>query len=157
MEDWPAVARKYPEAMRLVAVEALRVIVMRLEGRVMENKPAGVGGDAGLRGSINGQVRVPFGDVLEGAVGSPLAYAAPVEYGTKPHFPPVAPLELWCRRVLGLDAQEARSVAFAIAIKISKKGTEGAHMFEKTMKELAPWIESELRDIPAKVGRRVGA
>jgi hypothetical protein len=30
-----------------------------------------------------------------GVVGSPLAYALPVEIGTRPHFPPVAAILDW--------------------------------------------------------------
>ncbi len=47
----------------------------------------------------------------------PTALHAPyVEYGTKPHFPPLDALEGWARRH-GFDS------AWPIALKISKKGT----------------------------------
>lgn len=155
IDKWPDLAKKYPAVMKLVSVEALRVIMARIEGKVVENTPAGVGGSAGLRGSINGKV-VHYGQRVQGSVGSPLEYAAPVEYGTKPHFPPVAPIELWCQRKLGLDGKEAQSVALAIARKIRWKGTKGAHMFERAMTELQPWIDGQVRDIPNKVIKRIG-
>lgn len=51
-------------------------------------------------------------------------HASPVEFGSRPHMPPVDPLMGWCKRVLGLNDREARSAAWMIALKIKARGTE---------------------------------
>lgn len=52
-------------------------------------------------------------------------HAAVVEYGSRPHWPPIGPLKDWCRRH-GMD----EGVAYAIARKISKHGTRPRHYFQ---------------------------
>lgn len=49
-------------------------------------------------------------------------YSAHIEYGVKPHMPPVEALYNWVRRKLGLSDKKARKVVWAIAMKIKKKG-----------------------------------
>lgn len=65
-------------------------------------------------------------------------YAGPVETGTRPHFPPFdGSLLLWVqKKEPQLNEKQARSLAFLIARKISKKGTQGAHMFELAFQQL---------------------
>ncbi|MFP3386732.1 hypothetical protein, partial [Tritonibacter sp. SIMBA_163] len=70
-------------------------------------------------------------DGVIGIVGTAALHAVPVEMGSKPHFPPIQPLEDWAHHKLDLPAEEARGAAFAIARKIAAKGTEGAHMVER--------------------------
>ncbi len=57
-------------------------------------------------------------------VGTTFNYALAIEYGTRPHFPPVAPLAAWAIRVLGIDKKEAQQIGFLIARKIAAEGTE---------------------------------
>lgn len=61
-----------------------------------------------------------------GNVQTSVRYAQPVETGSKPHWPPIAPLRLWAKRKLGDER-----LAFAVARAIARRGTRGAHMFEK--------------------------
>lgn len=64
-------------------------------------------------------------------------YAAPVEFGTAPHMPPVLPLVLWVQKKLHVgDEKQATSIAWAIAKSIAKRGTQGVHMFEQGFEEL---------------------
>jgi HK97 gp10 family phage protein len=51
-------------------------------------------------------------------VGSTAHYAPFVEFGTRPHFPPLEPIREWCRS-RGID----ESAAFPIARKIAERGT----------------------------------
>lgn len=81
----------------------------------------------GVQTSITGS-----GTEIVGKVFDPVAYAMPVEMGSRPHFPPIAPLQLWVRRKLGItDERESRSVAFLIARAISKRGTKAAEFFKR--------------------------
>lgn len=40
---------------------------------------------------------------ITGVVGSPVTYAQPVEFGSRPHFPPPAAIEAWVRRKLAAE------------------------------------------------------
>ena len=51
-------------------------------------------------------------------VGSTAKHAPFIEFGTRPHFPPIAPIAAWCERKLG-DA----SAAWAVCKKIAEEGT----------------------------------
>ena len=60
-------------------------------------------------------------------------YAAPVEYGTKPHFPPVfgpESIHSWAGHVLPMMPKlELAQTAWKIALHISKHGTRARYMF----------------------------
>jgi hypothetical protein len=150
-------ARKYPEAVVDETVSVMQVIVARLEKDVVEATPSGVGGAAGLRGSIHGRVLALAGLSVKGTVGTPLPYGKVVEHGRRPlkGFPPVDPIALWAMRKLGVPADEAQSVGFLIARKIAVKGTEGVHMFENAWKANEGWVMDQLQTIPEKVARRL--
>jgi hypothetical protein len=151
-----ALASRYPQAYKREVVSVLDLVVRRLEGAVVAKTPKGVGGAAGLAGSIFGEVR-NFGNTITGVVGTPLAYGIVVELGRRPgkRMPPLAPIELWARRMLGLDEEEAKKAAWAIARKISIKGFKGVGMFSKSLDELTPWIQQMLATIPARIVARV--
>lgn len=74
-----------------------------------------------LRASITPEIRNTglFGTIM-GVVGSVLEYAAAVELGSKPHFPPLEALETWAKRH-GVSA-------YSVALAISRRGTK-AHEF----------------------------
>jgi len=85
---------------------------------------------------------VPGG--LLGVVGTSIDYAVPVELGTKPHFPPLAPLEDWAVAKLGVERGRAKGVAFVIARKIAKTGTAGAFMFKEGFAAVEPYIQNRM-------------
>jgi len=91
-------------------------------------------------------------------IGSSLIYAAPVELGTKPHMPPIAPLVDWVTAVLGIEEPEAKTVAFKIARKISKKGTKGnfayRDAFEQSQAAVKVQFKQLLNTIVSKLGKR---
>lgn len=68
-------------------------------------------------------------------------YAAPVESGSKPHFPPVYGPESihgWVTHVLPMMPKfESILVAWKIALKISKVGTRGRFMFRDARQAFA--------------------
>jgi len=97
------------------------------------------------RESIQAKEPVVIGDVLIGEVGSSQPHIEYVELGTKPHRPPIAPIEAWVRTKLGLTGIEATRVAWAVAGKIAKVGTEGAFMFRDGFDATQPQMESIMR------------
>jgi hypothetical protein len=72
------------------------------------------------------------GGVSVGAA-TPSAYVDWVEHGTDPHWPPLAPLELWALRKF--PGEDALLIAKAVRAKIARYGTKGAHMFERAWDE----------------------
>ena len=67
---------------------------------------------------------------FRGIVGAEAKHAPFVEFGTKPHFPPIAPLERWAQLKLGKPG-----AGFAIAKKISERGTKAQPYFEPAIEE----------------------
>lgn len=66
-------------------------------------------------------------------------YAAPVETGTVPHFPPPSALLPWVQKKFDIDDEkEALSAAFAVAASIRKRGTTGHEMFSRAIADLEP-------------------
>jgi hypothetical protein len=71
-------------------------------------------------------------------------YAGYVESGTGPHFPPPSALLLWVQKKFSPSTEkQAMSIAFAIARKISKRGTSAFGMFNRAFAKL----EGELQGI----------
>lgn len=51
-------------------------------------------------------------------------YAVFVEYGTEPHRPPIKPLIEWAMMKFGMSEKEAKVIAYKVANKIAKYGTQ---------------------------------
>jgi hypothetical protein len=76
---------------------------------------------------------------------SPYEYANYVEFGTRPHLPPRAPIELWVMRKFGLEGEEAQRVTDAVRWSIAARGTsqhamntygtKGYRMFQRAWAE----------------------
>lgn len=80
------------------------------------------------KGVIDEGTLLKSGNINRKFLEKEIVYSAPhakwIEYGTEPHFPPIAPLEAWAKRKLGLNDKEAKSAAFGIANKINEEGSE---------------------------------
>jgi len=71
-------------------------------------------------------------------------HAPHMEYGTKPHMPPVSPLFLWVmRKGLAASETEGRRVAWRIAKGIAKRGTKPRWYFRKAMVRIRTQIVPE--------------
>jgi len=89
---------------------------------------------------------------LWSSVGSPVKYIPPLEYGRKPgKMPPIDDLKLWARRK-GIPS----SAVYAIALKIKRKGTKGAHMFKRSFKDnearIKRLFENALKEMQDRFG-----
>ncbi len=91
-----------------------------------------------------------------GAAGAamPSAYVDWVEEGTRPHWPPLAPLEMWAMRKF--PGEDALMIAKAVRAKIARYGTQGAHMFERAWNEGGQsGVERIWNQVPEKVVARL--
>ncbi len=143
--------RAWRDAPDVVAEELARACAegaLLAEREIKERTPRGV--TSALAGSISARPPRIDGASVSAAVSTSIAHAIPVELGTKPHFPPVAPIADWARYKLGVPADRAGSVAYLIARKIAARGTEGAFMFRDGAEAARPQVE---RFMSAAVGR----
>jgi len=151
-------AAAWEAAPAIVAEELVRAAweaEMLLQREVVERTPRGVGSGDGLAGSIIAQEPRLLADQVIGAVSTSILHAVPVELGTRPHFPPVAPLVEWARKVLGVPAEEAEGVGLAIARKISRQGTKGAFMFRRAFDENLGQVEAMYERAAGRVAVRL--
>lgn len=98
---------------------------------------------------VTGNYRAAWGDPpVETPDGFQIENKAPhapiVEYGSRPHMPPVEPLILWCRRKLGLSEKEAKRAGWAIAMHIREHGTKGQHVAYRVGKQIPSIVLEEL-------------
>lgn len=88
-----------------------------------------------LRQSITHEIRVQGagnGATVEGVVGSNKVYAAAVELGSKPHWPPPGVLDAWAERH-GVNA-------FLVARAISRRGTRPRRFLKQAFDKNKPEI-----------------
>jgi hypothetical protein len=146
---------KYPEVSREVRRDKILEGLALLETAVKKGTPYGAG-PIHLRDSLHHSVRVR-GEKVTGVLGTPMEHGVPVEMGSKPHFPPIGPLEFWVEKKLGItDEKQARSVAYAIAWKIKRRGTKGKEMFKSGLEENEHRVMGILSGIGPEIVRRVG-
>ena len=158
-DDAAALAEAWAAAPAIVAEEmapAIRQASLLLQRETVERTPRGIGSGGGLAGSIRAEEPVVLADTVLGAVGTSLAYAAPVEEGSRPHFPPLQPLRDWVEHVLGLkDETERDRAALGIARKIAARGTEGAHMFKQAFEANRGQVEGMIGRAQARAIERM--
>jgi hypothetical protein len=128
---------QFGEELKPGVLAGMELTVQAAEAEVAKYTPV----DQGiLRASAYGRV-VDQWPRVQGVLGSPLAYAEPVERGSRPHWPPRAPIVAWVQRTFGLSGKEAMRVGFLVARKISRQGTPPHRMYERGLRlaeQLAP-------------------
>lgn len=146
-------SEKYPaESLRARRAKVLEAILL-LERNIKRSTPEGAG-PIHLRDTIHEQM-FQWGKKVIGQVGTPAYYAKPLEYGQRPHFPPVKRIQFWVEGKFHLSGKEARNMAWAVARKIEDVGAEGKHMFQYATEDSMVRIFKILEQIPADIIRRV--
>lgn len=105
-----------------------------------------------LRGSILTEMHgTPAQRTQE--VFSSLIYAPVQELGRTPNRrrPPAGALLVWVQRKLGVDAAHAHSVAFLVARKIGREGTDGYRYFEQAFEKAAPYFEQQAEALGLRI------
>lgn len=151
------VARLMAQAPEIAQDEITRFIstvTAHMQGEVQQRTPTTHGT---LRASIFGDVKVLGRLGAEGTVSTSLAYAVPVELGTAPHMPPVAPLIAWARQRLGVSGAAAEQAGWAVARKIARVGTDGAFMFRDSFVANQDQIKAGLDVALDRIAARMAA
>ena len=155
LKELEALAKRYPEASTTARRGRLTEALLLLEREVKRLTPEGAG-PIHLRDTIFQRTEMR-GESAWGMVGTPAIYGESVEYGTRPHFPPLKPILFWVEKKLGLMGKEAKSAAFCIARAISKRGTKGQHMFQKGFEMNEARVIDILNRIPEDIVKAVAA
>lgn len=130
--DLAKVFARFPERYDFYMRRGMQKAVINIQPEIKPLTPVGV--SSALRQSINTRVE-GMGSTLKGVVGSSLSkeiYPSVMEFGRRPGAkpPPAEKLLRWVHIVLGVENEEALSVAIRIARSIGKKGIKG-HFFMK--------------------------
>jgi hypothetical protein len=104
---------------------AIHASIAIVQGQSIRNAPV-------YTGLMRARHTASFHDLF-GSLKVNTQYAGFVHGGTRPHFPPIAPLEKWARRKLGVTAKRARAVAFLIQRKIGRKGTKAVPFLQEAI------------------------
>ena len=107
-----------------------------------------------LRAAIGTRVTLgtEAGTLAQGEVftGAQAPYAEYIEEGTRPHWPPRAPLELWAQRKLG-DAR----LWFVVARAIARRGTRAYHMFRDALAQVQPTMQGRMQAAVDRAAARI--
>lgn len=155
-----AAIERAPDIVLEELTKFVSTVTPHIYSEVFERTPTS--GAGLLRNSLSYQVR-PVGRLgVEGIVGTSSPYATPVEEGTRPH--PVSrdgreALADWARRKLGVSERESHRVAFLVARKIGRLGTEGAfmfkHAFEASQDDIARGLDRCLDLIEERISQEM--
>lgn len=136
-----------PDIVGAEMLTAVREADLLIQGELQQKLPRGAGairGGAGLAGSIYVEETLAQTRAI-GVVATALPYAVPVEVGTRPHFPPLQPIEDWVAAKLGIDNDaERRSVAFLIARKISREGTKADGTWQRVAEQTDAAVQAAI-------------
>jgi hypothetical protein len=151
--------KAYQEAGKEAVVQATavlaRAIVLRFE-RPAAGLPPAINTGL-LRNSVAWRIPRVDGRTIEGSVGTNIAYALPTEFGSRPHWPPLAPIEFWVKRKLRVPAKQVRGVAFLVARKIARRGTEPRRIFTLGLEDATPRMREIFSRFPELIVKRMNA
>lgn len=125
---------------------AMKRSVIAIERTTKLGWPVGVSGKS--RNSIASEVKETRTHIV-GRVGSTMkkeVYPNVIEEGRKrgKKAPPPGALDRWVRIVMGIrDARKARSAAFLVGRKISRRGIKGKHLLKKAYAKNKPFVMKE--------------
>lgn len=127
MAKLATIYRQAPQQFEELVTAAVYEAALFSEAQIKENAPRGASHVLGASFFSN-VTALGAGDVL-GVVSTPILYAEAVEIGTKPHMPPIAPIEEWVAEVIAPPEEDGvdvvNKIATLVALKIKKHGTEG--------------------------------
>jgi len=120
-------------------LQGMRDATLMVSRSAKERAPVDTGR---LRATITPEIRRE-GNTTLGVVGSNVKYAAAVELGSKPHFPPLAALENWARR--------HGTTAYVVARAIARRGTKAKRFLQGAFDENKDAIVRKLGDVVGRI------
>lgn len=145
LDQFAGIVRALPGELEQAVIRGLRSAAQRGVGIVVQEIDSAQPYPAVDRGELRQSVAAT--DIDRGArihVDAP--HAIYIELGTRPHWPPIAPLAEWAlRKGIADDQDEAEEIAFAIAKQISVEGTIPRFFMKKAMQKLELIIPGEVQ------------
>jgi hypothetical protein len=139
--------QRAPAAVLAQLRQLIEAAAIDIQREMIMQAPVGVGGGAGLRGSI----RYKFSPTqLRAQVGPNVPYAAAVEQGSRPRWVSVregSPLRRWAR-LKGINP-------YAVQRSIARKGTRPHPYVKPTYNRMKPIVERDIADGMVKLVRRL--
>jgi len=140
MKDLEATPRLSKQLAKVAMIKSTNYIKNRVQDKIVKEKITFQGG---LQQSIRTTATSKKGSVYVGK-----KYGLFVELGTKPHWPPRAPIEKWARIKLGQPG-----LGFVIARKISQVGTKAHPYFWPTVWKSQRYVNTVFEQIPEALVR----
>lgn len=136
VDRFAEILRDLPEEFTRAAVRGLKSASMVLQGYVVEEITNAEPYPAVATGELaRSVVSTPVDDGAIVKVDAP--HGVFMEEGTRPHFPPLQPLEDWVTlKGFASDPAAVRRIAWAIAEKIARDGIAPRHFFRKAVARL---------------------
>jgi len=73
-------------------------------------------------------------------------YAGIVERGSRPHWPPKAPIKRWVKRVISPPDKEVDGITYAIRKKIAEEGTDPVYMVQNNFERMQQILKEVAED-----------
>lgn len=99
-------------------------------------------------GTLQRSVFTQIVNAFKGIIGVGEKYGKYVEFGTRPHFPPVRPIERWAQTKLGKSG-----IGFQIARKISRVGTKAQPYVKPAFEGSIDFVTKEFDKVGLKIVR----
>jgi phage gpG-like protein len=146
MKEHKAIQRalKSPDTYRAPIHDFLSKSGLTVEGRAKKRAPVDTGR---YRASIKTEV-----EPLVAYVGSNLKYAPFIEYGTRPHWPPLSAMQPWARRH---GFPSGRGGAFLVARRIAQRGTKALMVLHSAKDDSMNDIQRFLKQAAKAIERRI--
>lgn len=138
------------EAVEQVIHDAGEELLQMAQINLHRMKPPGIDTGA-LVGSL--KVRHGPGSAL---VYSDVKHSVYIEFGTRPHFPPIAPLLAWVKRKLHVSEKQAYGVARKVQSNIGKRGTPPRPFLGNAFAVVRSRLVAQVKAAVASAIRRAG-
>ena len=124
--------RGYGVVIKGASAKTIRNVGLRVMNQAKINAPVDMG-------ELKSSIGIDFSpEIPQAIVGTNLSYAPAIEYGSRPHFPPVEPLEEWAKRH-GMEG-----AGYAIARKIAERGTSPKPFMRPAAMEAQGYLKAEM-------------
>ena len=127
-DDIKLAQKELPHITRKAMDKSTQFIKNKVQNKIVSEQITFQGG---LQQSVFARVQSPF----KGIVSVGKKYGIFVEKGTRPHWPPIAPIEKWARIKLGRPG-----LGFVVARKIARSGTKAHPYFMPAVEKSVPTV-----------------
>lgn len=136
LDQFARIVGRLDKKIEKAMVRGLRSTGLRLQGIVVEEIDRAEPFPAVDRGELRNSI--DYTSTESGCIVAATApHAGVIEYGTRPFWPPIAPLAAWAlRKGFAEDEEEAEEIAWGIARKFATHGMEPRSYFQKAVSRL---------------------